>query len=311
MSSKLGLLTICLWCLIVPNVLSQNFQIIYGQKSYTQLEPGNVNILISTPHDGQLQPATITTRTNDVLGNLVGDTNTGLIARAIRDELQRLFLVNKNVVARPYLVANNLVRAKMDPNRNSSECCYNYAGEDSGLAFNDYHQTFIQGKFGSYMASNSYKLGLIVDVHGQAHPEGWIEVGYIIDPSNFPNPVLSEKLASRSSLNHLRQYSSQSLETLVRGSKYSFGDIVTQKFGYKITPSPSYPNPFNTKYYNGGPITQMYTSDQFKSFKLAGFQMELPQALRFGSNSTLTTIGQNLASCIYDYYWLHSFDAKI
>ena len=41
---------------------------------------------------------------------MLGDSNTGFIARTIRDELQYLFKVNKNMNARPYLVANNLAR---------------------------------------------------------------------------------------------------------------------------------------------------------------------------------------------------------
>lgn len=54
--------------------------------------------------------SSITNRTSDPSGNIVGDSKTGFIARAIRDELQRLFKVNKNISARPYLVANNLAR---------------------------------------------------------------------------------------------------------------------------------------------------------------------------------------------------------
>ena len=47
----------------------------------------------------------------------------------------------------------------MDPNRNNTICCQNPA-EDSLKAYNDYYQKFISQTFGSYVTSNSYKLGI-------------------------------------------------------------------------------------------------------------------------------------------------------
>ena len=46
----------------------------------------------------------------------------------------------------------------MDPNRNNTVCCQNLA-EDSLKAYDNYHQTFIQNIFGTFMTSNSWKLG--------------------------------------------------------------------------------------------------------------------------------------------------------
>lgn len=46
----------------------------------------------------------------------------------------------------------------MDPNRNSSACCFD-PSEDSGKAYSDYHQTFIQNNFGKFMSTSPYKLG--------------------------------------------------------------------------------------------------------------------------------------------------------
>lgn len=150
----------------------------------------------------------------------------------------------------------------------------------------------------------------MIDVHGQAHPANLIELGYIMDPSNFNLNVLPDSLASTSSLNKLKQLSSQSLEELIRGNTYSFGALLYKNAGYQSVPSPNFKSassdPF---YYNGGPITYMYTTNsQYNQFKLAGFQMELPTLLRNGTNDTLVSIGKNLASCIYDYYYINSFD---
>ena len=84
--------------------------IVNGYKNYTQLEIGNLNILLSVPHDGYLRPDEISNRTTDALGNLLNDMNTRKIAQIIRDELMILFLVKNGVNARPYVIYNNLHR---------------------------------------------------------------------------------------------------------------------------------------------------------------------------------------------------------
>ena len=92
------------------NSLELPVKIIDGYKNYTQLEIGNINLLISIPHEGYLRPEEINNRTNDALGNLLNDLNTRKIGQIIRDELMILFLANKGINARPYVIYNNLHR---------------------------------------------------------------------------------------------------------------------------------------------------------------------------------------------------------
>ena len=47
-------------------------QIIFDDDSYTEFHTGNVNILLSVPHDGQLRPTSITNRSSDANNNLLG-----------------------------------------------------------------------------------------------------------------------------------------------------------------------------------------------------------------------------------------------
>ena len=82
--------------------------IIYGYKNYTVLEVGNINHLLSIPHDGNLKPSNIRDRTVDT----VIDYNTQNFGKAIRDELIYLFKTKKNIDARPYVVYTNLHRYK-------------------------------------------------------------------------------------------------------------------------------------------------------------------------------------------------------
>lgn len=71
------------------------------------METGNINILISVPHNGNLKPDDIADR-ND--SKALSDAFTRRLAYELRKELERLFLFEKNLVAVPFLVANNLHR---------------------------------------------------------------------------------------------------------------------------------------------------------------------------------------------------------
>ena len=77
-----------------------------GYKGYTQLELGNVNILISVPHDGILKPKNIKNRTGEK--NIKSDYNTRKFADTLRKELSNLFLTRKAINASPFIIYNNL-----------------------------------------------------------------------------------------------------------------------------------------------------------------------------------------------------------
>ena len=92
------------------NCLDLPINTINGYKNYTQLEMGNINILISIPHDGSLKPADIPDRDSDALGNLKSDLNTRKFGQVVRDELMILFLTRVGMNVRPFVIYNNLHR---------------------------------------------------------------------------------------------------------------------------------------------------------------------------------------------------------
>ena len=90
---------------------------ITGYKGYNTLEVGNINIFISSPHQGAQTPLDIPDRQNVTAEGLVldnfekdNDLNSRNIARTIRNELTRLFKVNKNIDAIPYFLYTDLKR---------------------------------------------------------------------------------------------------------------------------------------------------------------------------------------------------------
>lgn len=285
------------------SLLSIIFQIstaqIYGNNNYTVFYSGNVNILISIPHDGPLLPSDITNRTSDSAGNLVTDYNTRKLGLFLRDELAKL--LGKT----PFAVVNNLHRIKMDPNRSQNECCV-YKNETSFTAYTDYHNFISKNFEEDFMeASLSYKQGLLIDIHGQSHAENWTEIGYLLSSSQLNSNQLDSK---QSSIRLLASKTSTKFESVIKGPNESLGGILQNKFNLKVVPSPNFPGPSAGNYYSGGYITKTYGSSDCKSSRVNAIQIESPYYLR--TNSNVADTAKKFASAIYEYYSLYNFDER-
>ena len=153
------------------------------------------------------------------------------------------------------------------------------------------------------------KKGILLDIHGQGHPEGFIELGYNLTSKNLAN--FSPDLAGKSSIKKLASLSGQKFVELIRGNTYSLGGIIENNFkgllssnanSYNggVVPSPNHPSPdLNSEYYSGGFISSNYVSASNSVYRLNAIQIELPSAFRkvdFIANSKI------LANCIFEYY---------
>lgn len=268
---------------------------IFGSYQYTEFYSGDLNVFISIPHDGTLKPTDITDKTNpDPI-----DYNTRQLGLKLIDELKILF--GKT----PFAVINNLHRYKMDPNRNEDECCANKY-EKAFIAYKDYHNFIAQRFERDFMETGSvtYKQGLLIDLHGQSHPEKWIELGYTLTYSELNLQTLNLTHMRYSSIRQLAALSPLTFEDILRGSSASLGGILQNKYGLKTIPSPRYPGPGNGNYFTGGFITKTYGSEKCKSSRLNAVQIEVPYEMRM--DNKLATSAKQLASAIFDYYTLHN-----
>ena len=93
----------CFWGYFV------NGQTIFGFNNYTRLTMGNINIILSAPHEGYSRPDEIPDRTSDKLGNVLSDLRTSLIAEIVSEELTHLFS-QIGIKATPFLIVNYLHR---------------------------------------------------------------------------------------------------------------------------------------------------------------------------------------------------------
>ena len=188
----------------------------------------------------------------------------------------------------------------MDPNRDFKDCCFSL-NEESAIAYNDYHR-MIETCFAQKLL---FKQALLIDLHGQSHPENWIELGYLLSSNDLEKEL---NVTQKSSLHSLVASSGATLETLVRGPT-SLGSLMTNKFNMRVVPSSYIPSPQTNNYYSGGYISRRYTSKEFLKYRINSIQIELPYSMR--QNNCLELNAKKVASCIFDFYTIHSFDQRI
>lgn len=299
--NKIKMKIIILFILLSYTCLITNCQVIYGYLNYTEYHVGNINIMISIPHDGYLKPRNIPDRTSTDAGII--DYNTWKLGTTIVDELVKLFKPENKM---PHLVVNNLHRIKLDPNRNDIECCSGI-NNDGYRAYVEYHG-FIKKFEYDFMELNAkgYKQGLLIDLHGQSHIEDWVELGYLLIESELDRPMLNNPMDS--SVRLLDATSPYSFDNLIRGS-VSLGGILQTEFGVKTVPSPAHKSPGDGNYFTGGFITRTYGSINCKRSRINAIQLEASYDMR--DNTQIANSARIFSKAIYDYYYKHNMDALL
>jgi len=198
----------------------------------------------------------------------------------------------------------------MDVNRNEQESCQRLT-DDCSKSYREYHSYIraFQAQFeSSKLVNGSYRQSLLIDVHGQAHPEQRIELGYCLNSKTLNQANLSNTLNSTvSKLRQLNGYK-YSVEDVIRGSSVSLGGIIQKKFGYNACPSPTQ-KPDNSSYFSGGYTVYTWSSMVPSTFNMNAIQIEFPSYMR--NATTYSVYGKNIASCIFDYYYLHGLDKRV
>ncbi|XP_019326779.1 PREDICTED: uncharacterized protein LOC109279379 [Aptenodytes forsteri] len=262
-------------------------EVIFGHNHFTEYQVGNMNLILSVPHGGSMEPKDIPDReagcwdakTSSCLfahkclpGSIQNykkckvstnqDRYTIEVAQALAEEINKIadgyF---------PHIIINHLQRFKMDANREKEEASFGIPQAEQ--AWEEYMGFLTTAK--SQMTG-----GLILDIHGQAHPEQWIELGYTLSKTSLNSGVFS---VSCSSISHLAsQLVNVSSEALVTGNRSLGKYIEEQNNSYVCVPSPSNPSPNNGSYYSGGYITKTFGSRS--SGTVDAIQLELPQWVR-------------------------------
>lgn len=261
--------------LSLPWILTaQDFQIgksYFGSSDYVEYIPGNLPLIITVPHGGDLLPASIPDRNCSICVS-TKDAFTRELAMSIKSYYQ------SESACLPHFIINHLHRRKMDANREIVEAAN--GNPDATNAWNEFHQYIRTAR--KAVLSN-YSSGLQVDLHGHGHDNQRIELGYLLQSDELSK--------SESSLNALSLIGSSSIKNLIfnnlqkldhasilRGNS-SLGQIL-EVLGFPTVPSKEDPFPLSHEpYFSGGFNTQIYGSRD--SGQIDAIQVECNRDIRF------------------------------
>ena len=273
----------------------QSGKVYFGREKYIEYYAGNLPIILSAPHGGQLTPEEISDRT---YGTFVTDLNTYELTKTIMDSMIVRF------GGYPHVILCKLKRTKLDANRDSIEAAQE--NKYALRAWQEYHHYIEVAK---KKITNDQGSGLFLDIHGHGiNPDGFYDLrtwlGYLIsseelDQSN--GALNTNSYQSKSSISAWVDSSSYSFIEVLRG-KVSFGSIL-DSLGYKSLPSINDLSPDGMRYFSGGYNTARHGSRS--GGVISSIQIELPKPGIRDNQSTWSSYSKALNSTISEYYKIH------
>jgi hypothetical protein len=267
----------------------------FGRNNYIEYIAGNIPLIISVPHGGQLTPSEIPDR---VCGD---ETVTDSYTSELSKELSAA--INKITGCYPHVIICNLKRSKLDANRElETAACGNQWAE---IAWNEFHQYL---DIASQKVTEESGKGLYIDLHGHGHAVQRLELGYLLTAAQlrFSDYTLNTATykSYSSALNLINtNISSLSHSELLRGMN-SMGTL----FAIKNIPSvPSIDDPFplsGESYFSGGYNTDRHGSRTQGT--IDGIQIECNQDVRFTSTAR-KDFASKAATVFLNYLTLHYF----
>ena len=229
-------------------------------KNYIKYYQGNAPIILSAPHGGEEEPEHIQTRTKGVFDK---DDYTYELTELIIKEF------HKKTLLTPYGVIADISRVKVDINRVEEEA---FEDEKASIPYNQFHN-FIQTSKDEI--ENKFSKGLYIDIHGQSHPKGYLEFGYLLDNSIIKqhHGSLKEKAnIENSSISTLSNFSKECFIDQIKGPR-SMGSLMCNE-GYDSVPSVKLPYASDDNYFEGAYNTIRHGS--LKGGNISGIQVEFP-----------------------------------
>lgn len=225
---------------------------------YVEVAHGTLPIVLCAPHGGRLKPDSLPDRSKGVLQM---DANTQELARAVAGE----FEAGTDETA--HLVVSLLHRRKLDPNREILEAAQGHPLAEA--TWKAYHEAIEQA---CQAAVVQHGFAFLVDLHGHAHPQARVELGYlhgIPDLTRISDPEVANELAASGSLQLVADRSKVSYRALITGPR-SLGGLLEER-GFHSTPSPRLVVP-DPPFFRGGYTIRRHC---VASNGVAGAQVEL------------------------------------
>ncbi|NBS55346.1 hypothetical protein EBT23_07325, partial [bacterium] len=224
----------------------------WGRSNYTEYIAGNLPLIISAPHGGDLTPSELPNRTNTSTYTVTTDPDlwTANLARAIRTAAFNRY------GRYPHVIICDVDRSKVDCNRDIIEGAQD--NTNTQTVWREFHAYIGKAR---EQVSNNYGRGLYIDLHGHGHTIQRNEIGYDLSDSQMFQSSFSTSDETGSTIRALSSKSRQSFVQLLRGS-FSLGGLLESR-GFPCVPSPTYPNQgvsngVTNVYFNGGYNVQTY-----------------------------------------------------
>jgi hypothetical protein len=270
----------------------------FGANGYIEYIKGNIPVVLTAPHGGQLRPSDIPDRTR---GFLEGDTNTlDLISEITRGIVQ--FCSRSDRVSVPHVIICHLDRSKIDANRDLVDAV---CSEKAEPAWYSYHN-FIE--IAKHSALTRFGCCHYFDIHGNTASTK-VMIGQMIRKKDFDGFKNKEELLSKfeyqSTIRSL-SLSKKTLETkwdLILGTK-SLGFLLGNK-GIQCTPVGQPPFDWGgEEFYNGGYNTIRHSSYRHSNLLVNGTQIETPIELRRKTLS-MEIFGKQFAAGLTEFFTEH------
>ena len=272
-------------------------QVIYGSNNYVEYRIGNLPILISVPHGGNITPAAIPNRT---CNNPVTVTDAYTVDLAMK--IDSVFSLRTG--CRPHVVYCHLRRTKLDANRTMVDgACGNTEAE---IAWVEYHQFIDSARF-SIQKSLGNKA-FYFDLHGHGHPIQRVELGYLLsdDELELDDEVLNkEEYVKQSSIQNLvfNHPVKMTHSQLLRGV-HAFGSMLAKR-SYPAVPSVQDSKPgLTTSYFSGGYSTARHTCFN-PTLDINGIQVECNFANVRDSGKSRANFAEAFVDAVLEYMNIH------
>lgn len=282
----------------------------FGTNDYVSYVPGSLPIVLTVPHGGSMTPAGIPDRTAGCgspctfIGcaaadpvacpvSTLKDLKTSEFAAALSTHLATL------TGGTPHVVENHLHRSKLDANRDVDEAAQgNIDAETAYMEYFDFVRT------STTALQSDCGVGVVFDIHGHAHPEQLVELGYLVSGSTLGkttaelNAIDTSTTSMASLLDQPITAAGSTLTQVLRGSA-ALGTLLEEQ-GVDSVPSRGITHPTGS-YFSGGYTTRIIGTDMDgDAGGVDAIQIEMPSDLR--ADDTFDEAASKLAAAIVDFF---------
>jgi N-formylglutamate amidohydrolase len=202
-------------------------------RTYIEFSKGNIPIILSVPHGGNLEIDSIPNRKHGIKGI---DKNTIEIARELIKIIQKNSITERKI---PSYVFCNVARVKVDINRPKSKA-FNNTSELASSIYLEYHCRLREL---IYSNLKSFNKSILIDIHGfeaEKRPRGFRDVDVIIGTNNLES-IIRNKIPKREWGKNIRgrmikNFIQKGIDIApghrLRGEYVLKGGFITQTYGF-------------------------------------------------------------------------------